>query len=399
MATKGWSFPGLTDALKAGAFFDATTAGALSQQIPVVDGYNNLVLGSDTSAKQPNGFYIRGSNNNQVALTQNVGSDGAVPINNYAGVLALNWFTNSVLFGILRGPDQSSLGYGFRYNGTTVYQYMPGTTAAPLERHKLRGSVYTSKVEVGPNDGSTTGLGEVWASVSSPSKTQITLKHQSKQWNFMPTGGITIGNIDADASAGGVRCVPSAGNWESIYDRSAGLLVDLTGANASTLIKAVAWGVASVFAIEAAWSANRAQARMQWGGTFIHFDDVNNQGSANFNLSRGSIQAAAGDVIANRNLVCYNGEVKVQNAIFARDGNAYGTAWGGWLSNWLSNNNTQIYNNMNARVADIRWANERFRNTGERGVVTRSYDDGSNTYISDLQFYRPTTGWTTTGWV
>jgi hypothetical protein len=364
-----------------------------------VDVGNNLVIGSSTTTKAASGIYVRGTNSNQVSLTQNVGADGAVPTNNYAGVLAFDWFTNNVMFGILRGTDQSSLGYGFRYNGTNVHQYIPGTSAAPLERHKLRGSVYTSKVEVGPNDGSTTGVGEVWASINSPSKTQITLKHQSKQWNFMPTGGITLGGIDAVAYAGGVRCVPSAGNWESIYDRSAGLIVDLTGANASTLIKAVAWGVDSVFAIEAAWSTNRAQARMQWGGTFVHLDDVNDENAISFNLSMGGIQAAAGDVKASRNIHAVNGELLCGGSgRFAHDGNSYGTVWGGWLSNWLGNNINQIYNNMNSRVTDIRWANERFRKTGERGVVTLSYD-GNNTHISDLQFYRPTTGWTTTGWV
>ncbi|EMA8648062.1 phage tail protein [Cronobacter turicensis] len=102
------------------------------------------------------------------------------------------------------------------------------------------------------------------------------------------------------------------------------------------------------------------------------------------------------------------------------DGNLNGSAWGGWLSNWLNSNFAAINNNINTRAV-ASWVQQNFvsdvalgaegsfiiaRNAWQRvpgGCVLTGYNAEGDEPINDTLFYRPIQkyipayGWMTVG--
>lgn len=321
MATKGWSFGALTDALRSAAF---TETGNGVGRIPVITPAGNLFINPNNTTS--NGVYVAGADSNQIGIWQSrVNSD--TPKNGFANMLECKWQAAYMNFGILRGTDASSLGYAIDWNGQQQYMYRGAES-----RHKLRGSVHSTKFEIGPQDVTTTGGGEVWASLQSPSETQITLKHQSHAWTFNSAGGIEFGSVAGNAGIAAVRVQPPSGNWESGNSSACGLQIDLTGANASTIWRATVWGSGHISWMNAA-NSGTPTARWYVGNNdnFLTFSATGIDGA--LTLSNGGFRTNNGSIVASTYVRAGGG-----SSVMHPDGNLEGPIWGGYLSNWINSN-------------------------------------------------------------
>lgn len=395
MATKGWSFGALTDALRSAAFVDASAVPKVGE-IPIIDAGSNLVIPYATGNYASAGLTVKGAigNSYDVRLVQTNQSDGSVPTNWFPALLQFNVGTDNCAFGIVRATGLNSLGYGISNNGVVVHQYMKATG-----RHKLDGNIYTGELNLGPQDTSTTGQGTVQASIRATSDSSFLIRHQSHAWTFNSAGGIDFGSVTGSESIAAVRVQPPGGNWESGNSTACGLQIDLTGASVSTIWRATVWGSGHISWMNAA-NSGAPSARWYVGNNdnFLAFKSTGGDGA--LTLSQGGFQTSNGSIVASAYVRAGGG-----TSVFHPDANLEGPVWGGYLSNWLNNQIAAINSEVNNRVNDMRFANTRgFDNSGGdtflgavvSGVGDFGANDGYGT-ISDLQYYKNSTGWVTAG--
>lgn len=325
MATKGWSFGALVDALRSAAFVNASTLPTFGE-IPIVDNNGNLIL-PFANKKDTNGFVVAGQKSTyNIDLKQVQLADGSLPINWFSSILQFNVGANNATFGLVRATGDNTLGYGIANNGVMIHQYLKETG-----RHKLAGNLYTQEVNLGPQDTNTTGQGTVQFNLKPLDNTSFTIRHQAHAWTFNSAGGMEFGALNGSESLGAVRVTPQGGSWDEATARPAGLQVDLSGANASTIFKSTLWGTAHVTWMSAAYSGGWAQARWSVGnaGMYLHFSAQEHDGT--LTLSRGGLNVATGSIIA-RNFVRAGGG----SSVLHPDGNIEGPVWGGYLNNYIN---------------------------------------------------------------
>lgn len=389
MATKGWSFGALTDALKQTAFTDSSV-NAVAGQIPILDPNANLLLPS-TAVAGGNGLIVNGPTSDYRLSLGNIrDSSGAMPQNWFNASLNFKAGADSVDFGLVRSTGPSSLGYGIANNGVVVHQYMKATG-----RHKLAGNIYTSELNFGPQDTSTTGQGTVQMNIKPTSNTSFTIRHQSHAWTFNDRGGIEVGALDGSESIGAIRVQPAGGTWEDGNAKPCGLQIDLSGSSASTIFKATLWGTSHVTWMNAAYSGNVPTARWYCGNPskFLAFTDRGSEDGVLL-LSQGGFTCGNGSIVASNYIRGGGG-----SSVMHPDANLEGPIWGGYLSNWINNQIAGINNEMNNRIHEMRWLNERRASPGGRHQPITGIDgNGDNAVTSDLQYYKNSTGWVTFGW-
>lgn len=325
MATKGWSFGALVDALKQTAFTDSSV-NAVAGQIPILDPNANLLLPS-TAVPGGNGLIINGpSTDFRITLGNIRDPTGATLQNWFPASLNFKVGTDTAAFGIVRGVGSVSLGYGITNNDVMVHQYLKAAG-----RHKLAGNLYTQEINLGPLDTNTVGQGVVQFNLKPVDNTSFTIRHQAHAWTFNSAGGMEFGNLNGSESLGAVRVTPQGGSWDEATARPAGLQVDLSGANAATIFKSTLWGTAHVTWMSAAYSGGWAQARWSVGnaGMYLHFSAQEHDGT--MTLSRGGFNVATGSIVA-RNFVRAGGG----SSILHPDGNIEGPIWGGYLNNYIN---------------------------------------------------------------
>lgn len=388
MATKGWSFGALTAALKSAAFIDAS-ANPAPGQIPYLDPNANLLL-PNSAAAGGNGFIVNGPSSQYKTFVGNVkDTGGLVPNNWFSQMFQATIDTDKVEFGIVRATGNAAIGYGIAQNGVMVYQYMKATA-----RHKMAGIVYMRELQIGVDDTSTTSNGSTQAYLKVDG-TQISMGNKAHQWGFTANGGIAAGAVVGNESDAGLRCQPNGGGWESWQSVPVGLQVDLTGSSASTIWRATLWGNRHVASMQAAYSGNTCVSRWVSGGKVLVLADGIDDGS--LSLESGGI-SAGGNIIAGGIVMAGNG-----SGILFQDGNINGPMWGNnYLSNWLNNKFNARDNEINNRVHDMRFVNQRrIEQEMLSNVVTGIGDFGASDgygWASDLQFYKNSTGWVTVGW-
>lgn len=397
MATKGWSFGALTDALRSAAFIDASTVPKVGE-VPIIDADSNLVIPYATGNNASAGLTVKGANDSSydVRLVQVNQSDGTVPSNWFPALLQFNAGTDSCAFGIVRDTGPNSLGYGIANNGVMIHQYMKATG-----RHKLAGNIYTGELNLGPQDTSTTGQGTVQTSISATSNNSFIIRHQDHAWTFNSAGGIEVGPLIGGEAIGAIRVKPAGGTWEDGSIKPCGLQIDLSGTSASTIFKATVWGSSHVTWMNAAYSGNIPTARWYCGNTskFLAFTDRGNEDGVLL-LSQGGFTCGNGSIVASTYVRAGGG-----SSILHPDANLEGPIWGGYLSKWLNNQIAGINSEVNNRIHEMRFTNtRRFTNSGGNtflGAVVSGVGDfgGNDGYgdISDLQYYKNSTGWVTVG--
>lgn len=389
MATKGWSFGALTDALRSAAFVNASTAPKVGE-IPIIDAGSNLVIPYAAGNNASAGLTVKGASSNSydARLVQVNQADGSVPTNWFPALLQFNAGTDNCAFGIIRATGPNSLGYGISNNGVMIHQYMKATG-----RHKLAGNIYTGEINFGPQDTSTTGQGTVQASIRATSNNSFTMRHQSHAWTFNSAGGIEFGSVAGDEGIAAVRVQPPAGNWESGNSSACGLQIDLTGASASTIWRATVWGTGHISWMNAA-NSGTPSARWYVGNNnnFLAFNATGADGA--LTLSQGGFQTGNGSIIASNYIRAGGG-----SSVLHPDANLEGPIWGGYLSNWINNQIASINSEVNNRIHEMRWLNERRASPGGRHQPLTGIDgNGDNAVTSDLQYFKNSSGWVTFGW-
>lgn len=388
MATKGWSFGALTDALKSAAFLNA---GSQSGQVPVIDSGTQRVTVAAGAGSQLSGFQAQGIEQNDVFLI----SFANRPVFGYTGSVQFNWYSNQVSFGLARGSGTDAIGYAFAFNGNPRYVFDNNSNS-----HKFFGNVYSLSDIVIGRAATTSGFNVTTSDlfrISAVNATNFTLAHTSRTWSFGNDGSITpVGTLGGDSATGAIVCTPTPGSsWDSWNARSSGLQINLTGTNVSTGVKFTLWGTSEVASIQGAYSGGRAILRLSSAsGPYMSIgaDSGNNA----FIFSGGGINVG-GNIVASGAVLLNGGTGQMTT-----DGNLYGSVWGNqYLSAWLNNSINILNSGLNERLNDVRWANERRANAGGRHQPITGLDgNGDNAVTSDLQGYRASAGgWYTFGWV
>lgn len=336
MATKGWSFGALTDALKSAAFLDA---GQSAGQVALID-TNNRVTAAGI-ANVYTGFRAAGVEQNDVFLY----SSGNRAVNGVTGELSFNWYNTTTKFQHLRGAGTDSLGFNIAWSGTKKihYQSSSNRVVANADLFSTNGLVIGSQ---STND--TNAVYSDWFRVTANSATEFILRHTGRQWRFASYGGIVADSrLSGGAGDAFVRAMVGSGDWNTWRSRAPMVQVDLDGYGASTGLKFTQWGVAEVASISAAnsGSASGAVATLEFnaGTTSLYLSGTNSNNT--LTLSTGGF-TAAGSLVAGGTVYAGGG-----SAHLTTDGNTYGTTWGGYLSSWLSN----AFNNV---VKDVRYGGE-----------------------------------------
>lgn len=319
MATKGWSFGALTDALKSAAFLDA---GQAPGQVVVVSAAGMATVGPGDGALT--GYCAKGRESNDVYLLSN----GSRAINGMVGSFQVNWSEQQINLGLIRGGGTDSLGYAFNMNGTIRHHYH-----SPSGQHRLSGDIVGSGRLVLGNLPNTYngGISEKFSLVSTGTN-EFTMSHQGRTWRFDGNGGIdaTAGGIIA-GNSGGFRCIPRPGGWEDWFDRAPAIQVDLQGSSASTGIRWTLWNTGHVAAIQAANTDGRNILRLNSSsGPTVTIGQTGNNGVTIDNAGL----TVTGDVISN-GLVRSGG---ASGAQYEGNGNIVGAIWGGNLYNWIATN-------------------------------------------------------------
>lgn len=383
MATKGWSFGALTDALKSAAFVDTGQAPA---QVPLISSTGMLPVGP--LASQLTGFYARGQEQNDVYLWTN----GNRPINDMVGSFQASWYATNLNLGIIRGAGVDSLGYAFNYGAAIRYHYH-----GPSAQHRFTGDMIGSQRLVLGNLPNTynVGINEKF-NITSTGNTEFTMSHQGRTWRFDGNGGIdaTDGGGQIAGNSGGFRCIPGAGGWDNWRDRAPAIQVDLQGSSAATGIRWTLWNTGHVAAIQAAYSSNRNLLRIMSGsGPILTVGQASDNA---FTFDNGGLTVTGGNVVSN-GVVISGGAGGAQ---LQADGNIAGSLWGGNLYNWTNGQLAARDNNINNRFRESRIINIRQigQHINTQGFVTGVGDFGSNDgycWIGDLQLFKDSVGWQT----
>lgn len=318
MATKGWSFGALTDALKSAAFVDTGQAPA---QVPLISSTGMLPVGP--LASQLTGFYARGQEQNDVYLWTN----GNRPINDMVGSFQASWYATNLNLGIIRGAGVDSLGYAFNYGAAVRYHYH-----GPSAQHRFTGDMVGSQRLVlgGLPNTYKDGITEKFA-LASTANTEFTMSHQSRTWKFTANGTIdTSGSVTA-GNEGALRCLPGAGGWDNWRDRAPAVQVDLQGSSASGGIRFTLWGTGHVGVIQAAYSGNRNIMRFESASGPIM--TIGQAGDGGVTIDNGGLTVTGGAIISAGQVRAGNG-----SAVMETNGNITGTLWGGNIYNWIVNN-------------------------------------------------------------
>lgn len=324
MATKGWSFGALVDALKQTAFTDSSV-NAIAGQIPILDPNANLLLPS-TAVAGGNGLIVSGpSPDYRVSLGNIRDSTGAsTPQNWFPASLNFKVGTDSADFGLIRSNGPVAWGYGIAQNGSAVYQYRKNSG-----RHKFVGTILSGRLSLGiaSNDVTNDGTEQFYITPSGASSTNF--GHTTHTWNLGASGTINSGVIDGGDANAGIRCQPSGGSWDDWTKLPAGVQVDLNGASASVIARATLWGNRHVASFTAAFTNNTSTARINAGGSTLTMLD--NGSDSTLSLGKGGF-TAAGSVVAGAYVKSGWG-----SSIMHPDGNIQGPLWGGYIRDWMIN--------------------------------------------------------------
>lgn len=341
MATKGWSFGALTDALRSAAFVDASVTPTFGE-IPVINTAGSLVI-PYANKNSNNGLVVNGPKDYYpIQLYQIQQGNGSIPTNWFSSLLQFNSGSgNNCAFGIVRGEADNALGYALAQDGVMRHQYFKGTG-----RHKISGNIYTQEINLGPQDTSSTGQGTVYLNIKPEGANSFTMRHQSHAWTFSVHGTINGGSISGNEVQAGLRVQPDSGSWEEWISKPAGLQVDLTGASAAVMVRSTLWGNRHVSSIVSAFANNQCTIRTYAGGTVL--TQVDNNGDETLTLNKGGMRMPGSLTAAY--VRSGNG-----SSILHPDGNIEGSQWGGYLNNW-------IYKNF---VQAVRcWGRTNMRDTG-----------------------------------
>lgn len=325
MATKGWSFGALVDALKQTAFTDSSV-NAVAGQIPILDPNANLLLPS-TAVAGGNGLIISGPSPDYRLSLGNIrdSTGAATPQNWFPASLNFKVGTDTADFGLIRSNGPVAWGYGIAQNGSAVYQYRKNSG-----RHKFVGTILSSRLSLGiaSNDVTNDGTEQFYITPNGASSTNF--GHTTHTWNLGASGTINAGIIDGGDINAGIRCQPTGGSWEDWTKLPAGVQVDLNGASASVIARATLWGNRHVASFTAAFTNNTSTARINAGGATLTMLD--NDSDSTLSLGKGGF-TAAGSITAG-------GYVRGGwgSSIMHPDGNIEGSIWGGYLRNWIGNN-------------------------------------------------------------
>lgn len=318
MATKGWSFGALTDALKSAAFLDA---GQAPGQVVVVSAAGMATVGPVVGSMT--GFYARGQEQNDVYLWSN----GSRPINDMVGAFQASWYAQQINLGLVRGKGTDSLGYAFNMNGSIRHHYH-----SPSGQHRLSGDIVGSGRLVLGNLPNTYngGISEKFSLVSTGTN-EFTMSHQSRTWKFTASGTIdTSGSVTA-GNEGALRCLPGAGSWDNWRDRAPAVQVDLQGSSASGGLRFTLWGTGHVGVIQAAYSGNRNIMRFESasGPTMT----IGQAGDGGVTIDNGGLTVTGGAIISAGQVRAGNG-----SAYMETNGNITGPLWGTNIYSWIATN-------------------------------------------------------------
>lgn len=336
MATKGWSFGALTDALKSAAFLDA---GQSAGQVALIDTNNRVTAAGITNVYT--GFRAAGVEQNDVFLY----SSGNRAINGVTGELSFNWYNTTTKFQHLRGNSTDSIGFNIAWSGTKKIHYQASSNkiVANGDLFSTNGLVIGSQ---STND--TNAVYSDWFRVTANSATEFILRHTGRQWRFTPYGGIVADTrLSGGAGDAFVRAMVGSGDWNTWRSRAPMVQVDLDGYGASTGLKFTQWGVAEIASISAAnsGSAGSAVATMEFnaGTTSLYLSGASSNNT--ITLNTGGMTVATNLVAGN---IVYGGG---GSSYMGTDGNIIGSIWGGALNAWLNNS----FNNV---VRDVRYGGE-----------------------------------------
>lgn len=318
MATRGWSFGALVNALKSAAFLNASTT-PVTGEIPVVDSANNIVL-PQSAVTGMHGLTIQNTYPDSVAaVVQNhSGTSASTPPNAFTSCLRLKWHGKVYENGVIRSADTNILGYGHAVDGVQRYTYLssPG-------RHKMQGNVYAQSFTIGPSAPETTNGGTTWVSFNGAAN-NLNISVGGANYGFNSTGGITVPGAGTKDTAA-VTATPWAGSWDDTWNNTApALQVNLNNASASSIFRATLWGTSHVVRMAAAYTENKCAANLRVGGLNVWFDDVVHQNA--FRVENASANAG---IKAQGTIQSVFGNVQAGNAVFYQDGNLSGSRWGG----------------------------------------------------------------------
>lgn len=392
MATKGWSFGALTDALKSAAFVDA---GKVSGTALLIDGYNRASV--DGVLNNFSGFRAIGVEQNDVQLMSN----GSRPSNGVTGELNFSWYSTSTKLQHLRGAGTDSLGFNIAWSGVKKIHYQ-----ASSNKVVVNGDVFTpggGLVIGSQTTNDTNAVYSDWFRLSANSATSFALQHTGRQWNFTSYGGIYAPTpLNGGAGDAFIRAAVGAGGWDDWMSRAPMVQVDLQGTSASTGLKFTLWGTTEVAAISAAYAGGTVPTlEIRAGSSTLYLN--NNTDNNTLTLSKGGFSTASGYNIVSGGIVYGGGG----SSYMGTDGNIIGPLWGGALNAWLANQIASLNNNINNRYREVRFVNIRQvsqqngNNPNSGGIFCGIGDFGANDgygWVCDLQLFKDSVGWQQAGW-
>lgn len=320
MATKGWSFGALTDALKSSAFLDA---GQAAGQVLLIAASNRAQVDGVTNVDT--GFRAAGVEQNDVSLY----SVGARAANSATARLAMNWYATNTTLEHVRGAGTDSLGFAMRYNGVKKLHYQPSgdrLVSSAKDLFSTGGLVLGSQ-----SNADVTAAYSDWFRITARTATSFALIHTAKTWEFSAGGGIQVNTpLTVDANTGALDVAPNSGAWDSWSTINSAVHVRLTGAGASTGVKFQVPGTANVAAIQGAYSGGRGMLRLVSGSGPSYM--LGGSGNSTHTFAGGGLTCDSNIVSAG---TVYTGG---GSGFVTSDGNVNGSAWGGYLSNWLNTN-------------------------------------------------------------
>ena len=341
MALKGWSFGALTDALGSAAFVNASL-NPVNGEIPIVDNSFNMVLPYGAGIKASNGLVIKGPSPDYNAFFgQLQNADGSYPSNDISSSVNFKAGTDNTAFGIIRGTGPVALGFAIKFNDLFTIKWMK-----QANRLTVGGGVYATRYDLGNVAASSVDLGTTKGYLMYESG-GISLGSSGAQWQYTNNGMIYLnGQLYGTDSDGMLKGKTQGGSWEQWNAVPAGLQVDMNKDQAHTIVRGTVWGTAHVVALVGAHTSGRPVARLHAGTNYFTLTEEASDNT--FTLSRGGMYAP-GSIVAGSFIKAGNG-----GSTMHQDGNIEGPLWGGYLSNWINNNLSNVWNGINARITQVR---------------------------------------------